>query len=165
MAHHGMYPCPRCFQFLTRFSIFQADSLDRKFEKPLRNHLDGYKTVVAVSIPVNLTATHFDTQKIPQERSASYERALKEKSHIIRQTELSNLNKRTRSTCPSAMTSSPATLTPCPQTFSLSGRLCRCCNVRSTTWMSSRSITTRRSWNMKKRYGTLCRERCVSSGN
>ncbi|KAF9646973.1 hypothetical protein BDM02DRAFT_3156368 [Thelephora ganbajun] len=54
-----------------------ADSLDRKFERPLRNHLDGYKTVVA-------------------ERSSSYERALKEKSHIIRQTELNNMNKRSR---------------------------------------------------------------------
>lgn len=54
-----------------------ADSLDRKFERPLRHHLEGYKTVVA-------------------ERSSTYERALKEKSHIIRQTELSNLNKRSR---------------------------------------------------------------------
>ncbi|KAF9782285.1 hypothetical protein BJ322DRAFT_1111156 [Thelephora terrestris] len=54
-----------------------ADSLDRKFEKPLKHHLDGYKSVVS-------------------DRSSTYERALKEKSRIIRQTELSNLNKRTR---------------------------------------------------------------------
>ena len=38
------------FQFLIWLTVFQADSLDRKFERPLRHHLDGYKTVVAVSI-------------------------------------------------------------------------------------------------------------------
>jgi hypothetical protein len=43
--------------FLTWLSVFQADSLDRKFERPLRHHLDGYKTVVAVSIRSNLSAT------------------------------------------------------------------------------------------------------------
>ncbi|KAJ7591305.1 hypothetical protein C8J56DRAFT_559196 [Mycena floridula] len=54
-----------------------AETLDKKFEKPLRSHLDTYRTVVA-------------------ERSANYERALKEKSQIIRDTEMRNMNKRER---------------------------------------------------------------------
>ncbi|KAF9246980.1 hypothetical protein BU15DRAFT_69827 [Melanogaster broomeanus] len=54
-----------------------AETLDKSFEKPLRQHLDTYKTIV-------------------NERSASYEKALKEKSEIIRQTEMSNMNKKQR---------------------------------------------------------------------
>lgn len=54
-----------------------ADTLDKKFEKPLRQHLDTYRTIV-------------------HERSASYEKALREKSNIIRQTEMSNLNRKQR---------------------------------------------------------------------
>jgi len=50
------------FSSLTSLSVFQADSLERKFEKPLKHHLDGYKTVVAVSIPPDIIATDFDTQ-------------------------------------------------------------------------------------------------------
>ncbi|KAI6164918.1 hypothetical protein EDD17DRAFT_1872022 [Pisolithus thermaeus] len=46
-----------------------ADTLDKKFEKPSRQHLDTYRTIV-------------------HERSASYEKALREKSNIIRQTEM-----------------------------------------------------------------------------
>lgn len=102
MAHHGLFPYLRPLRILTK-SVFQADSLERKFEKPLRHHLDGYKSVVAVSASLSIAATQ--TYKNIQERSTSYERALKEKSHIIRQTELSNLNKRSRSTCRPAMTS------------------------------------------------------------
>lgn len=47
-------PTPSVSQLLTRPSALQADSLDRKFEKPLRHHLDGYKTVVAVGTPFDL---------------------------------------------------------------------------------------------------------------
>ncbi|OJA15280.1 hypothetical protein AZE42_00946 [Rhizopogon vesiculosus] len=54
-----------------------AETLDRSFEKPLRQHLDTYRTIV-------------------NERSASYEKALREKSEIIRQTEMSNMNKKQR---------------------------------------------------------------------
>lgn len=54
-----------------------AETLDKSFEKPLRQHLDTYRTIV-------------------NERSASYEKALREKSEIIRQTELSNMNKKQR---------------------------------------------------------------------
>lgn len=54
-----------------------AETLDKNFEKPLRQHLDTYRTIV-------------------NERSASYEKALREKSGIIRQTEMSNLNKKQR---------------------------------------------------------------------
>ncbi|KAJ6510027.1 hypothetical protein C8R47DRAFT_777913 [Mycena vitilis] len=54
-----------------------AETLDKKFEKPLRSHLDTYKTIVS-------------------ERSASYERALKEKSQIIRDTEMRNMNRKER---------------------------------------------------------------------
>ncbi|KAG6378485.1 hypothetical protein JVT61DRAFT_12745 [Boletus reticuloceps] len=54
-----------------------AESLDKSFEKPLRQHLDTYKTIV-------------------HERSASYEKALREKSEIIRQTETGNMNKKQR---------------------------------------------------------------------
>ncbi|KAL4075804.1 hypothetical protein J3A83DRAFT_4088168 [Scleroderma citrinum] len=54
-----------------------ADTLDKNFEKPLRQHLDTYRTIV-------------------NERSASYEKALREKSGIIRQTEMTNMNKKQR---------------------------------------------------------------------
>ncbi|KAJ7276178.1 hypothetical protein B0H12DRAFT_1083957 [Mycena haematopus] len=54
-----------------------AETLDKKFERPLRLSLDNYKTVVT-------------------ERSASYERALKEKSQIIRDTEMKNMNRKER---------------------------------------------------------------------
>ncbi|KAI6047126.1 hypothetical protein EDC04DRAFT_2556514 [Pisolithus marmoratus] len=54
-----------------------AETLDKKFEKPLRQHLDTYRTIV-------------------NERSVSYEKALREKSNIIRQTEMSNLNRKQR---------------------------------------------------------------------
>ncbi|KAH7916740.1 hypothetical protein BJ138DRAFT_8107 [Hygrophoropsis aurantiaca] len=54
-----------------------AETLDKSFEKPLRQHLDTYRTIVT-------------------ERSASYEKALREKSEIIRRTEMSNMNKKQR---------------------------------------------------------------------
>ncbi|KAJ7179339.1 hypothetical protein C8R46DRAFT_636905 [Mycena filopes] len=54
-----------------------AETLDKKFEKPLRSHLDTYRHVVA-------------------ERSASYEKALKEKSQIIRDTEMKSMNRKER---------------------------------------------------------------------
>ncbi|KAK7060314.1 hypothetical protein VNI00_001079 [Paramarasmius palmivorus] len=54
-----------------------SETLDKNFEKPLRQHLDTYRTIVT-------------------ERSASYERALKEKSEIIRQTEMRNMNRKER---------------------------------------------------------------------
>ncbi|KAF8897297.1 hypothetical protein BD779DRAFT_1490107 [Infundibulicybe gibba] len=54
-----------------------AETLDRNFEKPLRQHLDSYRTIVT-------------------ERSLSYERALREKSQIIRDTEMRNLNRKER---------------------------------------------------------------------
>ncbi|KAF7313619.1 RRM domain-containing protein [Mycena chlorophos] len=57
--------------------IVLADTLDKKFERPLRSHLDTYKTVVA-------------------ERSMTYEKALKEKSQIIRSTEMQNMNRKER---------------------------------------------------------------------
>ncbi|KAJ7937264.1 hypothetical protein B0H13DRAFT_2226645 [Mycena leptocephala] len=55
-----------------------AETLDKKFEKPLRQHMDTYRAIVA-------------------ERSASYEKALKEKSQIIRETEMKNMNRKERS--------------------------------------------------------------------
>ncbi|KAG6334153.1 hypothetical protein ID866_4941 [Astraeus odoratus] len=54
-----------------------AETLDKSFEKPLRQHLDTYRTIV-------------------NERSASYEKALRERSGIIHQTEISNLGKKQR---------------------------------------------------------------------
>ncbi|KAJ7047589.1 hypothetical protein C8F04DRAFT_13670 [Mycena alexandri] len=54
-----------------------AETLDKNFEKPLRSHLDTYRTIVA-------------------ERSASYEKALKERSQIIRDTEMRNMNRKER---------------------------------------------------------------------
>ncbi|KAJ3729077.1 hypothetical protein DFJ43DRAFT_501878 [Lentinula guzmanii] len=54
-----------------------AETLDKNFEKPLRQHLETYRTIVT-------------------ERSMSYERALKEKSEIIRQTEKRNMNRKER---------------------------------------------------------------------
>ncbi|EGO01731.1 hypothetical protein SERLA73DRAFT_166250 [Serpula lacrymans var. lacrymans S7.3] len=54
-----------------------SETLDKKFEKPLRQHLDTYKTIV-------------------NERSASYEKALHAKSQIIHETEMNNMNKKQR---------------------------------------------------------------------
>ncbi|KAL4241481.1 Protein IVY1 [Abortiporus biennis] len=54
-----------------------AETLDKQFEKPLRQHLENYRTVVT-------------------ERSAAYEKALREKSNIIRQTEMGNMHKKGR---------------------------------------------------------------------
>ncbi|KIY49583.1 hypothetical protein FISHEDRAFT_65513 [Fistulina hepatica ATCC 64428] len=54
-----------------------SDTLDKKFEKPLLQHMDTYRTIV-------------------NERSASYERALREKSKVIRDTEASNMNRKER---------------------------------------------------------------------
>ncbi|KAJ3503854.1 hypothetical protein NLJ89_g8244 [Agrocybe chaxingu] len=57
--------------------LSQSESLDKSFEKPLRQGLEGYRGVI-------------------NERSQSYERALREKSHIIRETETRNLNRKER---------------------------------------------------------------------
>ncbi|KAH9938439.1 uncharacterized protein B0H18DRAFT_1081107 [Fomitopsis serialis] len=54
-----------------------AETLDKQFEKPLRQHLENYRSVVT-------------------ERSNTYERALREKSNIIRETEMGNLKKKGR---------------------------------------------------------------------
>ncbi|KAK7695639.1 hypothetical protein QCA50_000275 [Cerrena zonata] len=54
-----------------------AETLNMQFEKPLRQHLEDYKTIVT-------------------ERSNAYERVLREKSNLIRQTEMGNLRKKNR---------------------------------------------------------------------
>ncbi|KAI1792851.1 hypothetical protein LXA43DRAFT_1003501 [Ganoderma leucocontextum] len=54
-----------------------AETLDKQFEKPLRQHLENYRHVVT-------------------ERSNAYEKALREKSRIIRQTEMGNLKQKGR---------------------------------------------------------------------
>ncbi|KAI0722953.1 hypothetical protein C8Q76DRAFT_793945 [Earliella scabrosa] len=54
-----------------------AETLDKQFEKPLRQHLENYRTVVT-------------------ERSNAYEKALREKSKIIRQTEMGNMKQKGR---------------------------------------------------------------------
>ncbi|EJF62922.1 hypothetical protein BD309DRAFT_949480 [Dichomitus squalens] len=54
-----------------------AETLDKQFEKPLRQHLEDYRRVVT-------------------ERSNAYEKALREKSRIIRQTEMGNLKQKGR---------------------------------------------------------------------
>jgi len=54
-----------------------SETLEKQFEKPLRQHLDTYRTII-------------------HERSSSYERALREKSHIIRETEMRNMNRKER---------------------------------------------------------------------
>ncbi|PPQ81315.1 hypothetical protein CVT24_001337 [Panaeolus cyanescens] len=54
-----------------------SDTLDNSFEKPLRQHLESYRVVI-------------------NERSQSYERALREKSQIIRDTERRSMNKKER---------------------------------------------------------------------
>ncbi|KAJ6539130.1 hypothetical protein B0H19DRAFT_960635 [Mycena capillaripes] len=54
-----------------------AETLDKKFEKPLRQHMETYRAIMS-------------------ERSASYEKALKERSQIIRDTEMKNMNRKER---------------------------------------------------------------------
>lgn len=41
----------------TRIShyLFQAETLDRNFEKPLRQHLETYRTIVTVRVHLNLS--------------------------------------------------------------------------------------------------------------
>jgi len=51
--------------------------LDKSFEKPLRQHLENYKTIV-------------------NERSQAYERVLREKSRVIRDTEIRSMNRKER---------------------------------------------------------------------
>jgi len=53
------------------------ETVDKNFEKPLRQHLETYRTIVT-------------------DRSSSYEKALREKSQVIRQTELRSMNKKER---------------------------------------------------------------------
>ncbi|KAI0269254.1 hypothetical protein BC834DRAFT_951458 [Gloeopeniophorella convolvens] len=60
-----------------------SETLDKNFEKPLRQHLDTYRTIVHAS------------GSYP-ERSSSYERTLREKSNIIRATEMRNMNRKER---------------------------------------------------------------------
>ncbi|KAL5527313.1 hypothetical protein ACEPAG_6104 [Sanghuangporus baumii] len=50
-----------------------SDTIDKQVEWPLRQHLESYRGTIAA-------------------RSAAYERALREKSRIIRQTEMENMN-------------------------------------------------------------------------
>ncbi|KAH9943111.1 uncharacterized protein BXZ73DRAFT_40812 [Epithele typhae] len=54
-----------------------AETLDKQFEKPLRQHLENYRTVVT-------------------DRSNGYEKALRERSKIIRQTEMGNMKQKGR---------------------------------------------------------------------
>ncbi|KAI0049590.1 hypothetical protein FA95DRAFT_1488816 [Auriscalpium vulgare] len=54
-----------------------AQTLEQSFEKPLRQHLETYRTIV-------------------NERSSLYEKALREKSNIIRDTEKRNMNRKER---------------------------------------------------------------------
>ncbi|KAI0728757.1 hypothetical protein C8Q72DRAFT_779383 [Fomitopsis betulina] len=57
--------------------VILAETLDKQFEKSLRQHLEDYRTVVT-------------------DRSNRYERALREKSNIIRETEMGNMKKKGR---------------------------------------------------------------------
>jgi len=54
-----------------------SESLDKTFEKPLRQHLENYRTIV-------------------NERSQAYERVLREKSQVIRDTEMRSMNRKER---------------------------------------------------------------------
>ncbi|KAI0347318.1 hypothetical protein BDW22DRAFT_1351727 [Trametopsis cervina] len=54
-----------------------ADTLDKQFEKPLRQHLETYRSVVT-------------------ERSNTYEKALRDRSNAIRRTERENMQKKGR---------------------------------------------------------------------
>ncbi|KAG5343014.1 Protein IVY1 [Termitomyces sp. T112] len=54
-----------------------AETIEKSFERPLRQHLDTYRTIV-------------------KERSASYERAVRDKSQTIRDTEQRSMNRKER---------------------------------------------------------------------
>ncbi|KAG5646420.1 hypothetical protein DXG03_003470 [Asterophora parasitica] len=55
----------------------QAETIEKQFERPLRQHLETYRTIV-------------------KDRSASYERAVREKSQVIRDTETRSMNRKER---------------------------------------------------------------------
>jgi len=87
--------------------LFQSETLDKQFEKPLRQHLDTYRVIVNVSplsphLLLYRTSARYRSARTNylqyhKERSSSYERALREKSHIIRETEMRNMNRKERS--------------------------------------------------------------------
>ncbi|KAG6886075.1 hypothetical protein C0993_004065 [Termitomyces sp. T159_Od127] len=54
-----------------------AETIEKKFERPLRQHLDTYRTIV-------------------KDRSASYERAVRDKSQVIRNIEQRSMNRKER---------------------------------------------------------------------
>ncbi|KAG5654469.1 hypothetical protein H0H81_001968 [Sphagnurus paluster] len=56
---------------------WHAETIEKKFERPLHQHLDTYRTIV-------------------KDRSASYERAVREKSQVIRDTEKRSMNRKER---------------------------------------------------------------------
>ncbi|KAG6890944.1 hypothetical protein C0995_000901 [Termitomyces sp. Mi166 len=57
--------------------VAQAETIEKSFERPLRQHLDTYRTIV-------------------KDRSGSYERAVKEKSQAIREIEQRSMNRKER---------------------------------------------------------------------
>ena len=73
----------------------QADTLDKQFEKPLRQHLESYRSIVTVRQKYSLVI--LVSNPCLQERSNTYEIALREKSRIIRQVERENMQKKGRS--------------------------------------------------------------------
>jgi prefoldin subunit 5 len=78
--------------------LLQSETLDKQFEKPLRQHLDAYRTIVHVGGRLFVSSLLSSSLMCLQERSSSYERALREKSNIIRETEMRNMNRKERST-------------------------------------------------------------------
>lgn len=48
MACAGVHVSSPIHVVAASFCILQAETLDKKFEKPLRQHLDTYKTIVNV---------------------------------------------------------------------------------------------------------------------
>ncbi|KAF5387960.1 hypothetical protein D9615_000191 [Tricholomella constricta] len=58
-------------------ALLQAETIEKKFERPLRQHLDTYRTIV-------------------KDRSAAYESAVREKSQVIRDTETRSMNRKER---------------------------------------------------------------------
>ncbi len=100
-----------------------------------------------------------------QERSQSYERMLREKSRVIRQTEKEHMNvsgKKHRSAysveCVIVMC-----LTPLFKIFDRFAKPCPNCNDKWKSLTSCERIITRRCYSMRKRFGISYKARCVYS--
>ena len=70
----------------------QSETLDKNFERPLRRHLETYRTIIYACSCHTHAVTRSNT--LFQDRSVSYEKALQDKSNAIHENGKRNLGNR-----------------------------------------------------------------------